>query len=662
MLRILNDLVSRLIPPDALTSPHAERQARVVIAASLIIVGAGIAYSLIYFSLGMYIGMAGALCGGGGAAITALHFSRRGDPTISAHTLGGSVYIGLVGAIIGTGGLDSPGTAWMILCPVIPSMIAGRKHGVPWVGMVAAFFAFLYVGESMGWLQPQFLPSELLNRVNDVIVPLGLAIVFFGIAWSHEVAQEAAFARIEQIGDELRQSQASLEDAHASAQLLLDTVADGLLMVDGAGVIQPGHSRAVGEFLGPPQEGATLWDFLAPHVPGFAQWVELAWEDVLAGWMPFEVTFGQLPERFVAHGRHIQVGWVPLEGPEGLERVMLVLRDVTTAVEAAAANAAQEELLSFFQHVQRDVEGTLQFVEEARGLVRSVVERHGSVAQERRWIHTLKGNTAVFRLQGMADWLHELEDRFLARGELLDEERAALHQRWTELEGRVGPLFGQASSGAVTLEPVELLTLARRIEGSEPRAELAQEVRRWTWRSVASAMHRLAERVPAIAERLHKHHTRVEVEACDIRQRPSEEWSMFWASLIHVVRNAVDHGIDAPEERADAGKPPEAVVKLAAREEPRHLIVEISDDGHGVDWTAIADQARIQGLPHETKEDLVRCLFADGLTTREEATELSGRGVGMAAVWEAANRLDGQVDVVSEAGRGTTFRFAFPRS
>jgi two-component system, chemotaxis family, sensor kinase CheA len=100
-------------------------------------------------------------------------------------------------------------------------------------------------------------------------------------------------------------------------------------------------------------------------------------------------------------------------------------------------------------------------------------------------------------------------------------------------------------------------------------------------------------------------------------------------------------------------------LRLSASKDRERVRIEVSDDGRGIDWSRLAARAAESGLPHATHQDLVAALFSDGISTRDDVTEVSGRGTGLAAVRQACEALTGQVTVRSEAG-GTTFVFDFP--
>ncbi|MWV63629.1 chemotaxis protein CheA [Halorubrum sp. JWXQ-INN 858] len=136
--------------------------------------------------------------------------------------------------------------------------------------------------------------------------------------------------------------------------------------------------------------------------------------------------------------------------------------------------------------------------------------------------------------------------------------------------------------------------------------------------------------------------------------------------LVHVLRNAVDHGIEPPAEREAAGKDPTGRVRLTAERDRDHVVIEVSDDGGGLDPDVLREKAVAEGV--ESREAVAAMddseaydlVFHPGLSTAEEVTDVSGRGVGMDVVRTTARELDGSVSVDSEPGEGTTVRFRLP--
>jgi two-component system chemotaxis sensor kinase CheA len=136
--------------------------------------------------------------------------------------------------------------------------------------------------------------------------------------------------------------------------------------------------------------------------------------------------------------------------------------------------------------------------------------------------------------------------------------------------------------------------------------------------------------------------------------------------LVHLVRNALDHGLETPEERLAAGKPETGVLEIAARHAGGKVVISVTDDGRGIDPEQVARKAAERGLiPPEAVESVnaqraVELLFTPGFSTAEQTSDISGRGVGMDAVRETIRQLGGEVHVESEKGRGTTAEIRLP--
>jgi two-component system, chemotaxis family, sensor kinase CheA len=134
--------------------------------------------------------------------------------------------------------------------------------------------------------------------------------------------------------------------------------------------------------------------------------------------------------------------------------------------------------------------------------------------------------------------------------------------------------------------------------------------------------------------------------------------------LTHLVRNAIDHGLETPAVREAAGKPPVGALRLQARQRGGNIVIEVSDDGRGLDRKRIVEQAARNGLPvpaaDAPDEEVWELIFEPGLTTAEQVTDLSGRGVGMDVVRRNIKALGGTIVLASSEGWGTTVTVSVP--
>jgi chemotaxis protein histidine kinase CheA len=138
--------------------------------------------------------------------------------------------------------------------------------------------------------------------------------------------------------------------------------------------------------------------------------------------------------------------------------------------------------------------------------------------------------------------------------------------------------------------------------------------------------------------------------------------------LMHILRNAIDHGIEHEAERLARGKPRVATLRLVAHQQVERIVVEISDDGNGIDIARVKQRAVASRLASEedvrriSDEEAVRFIFTPGFSTAAEVSDVSGRGVGLDVALVNVTKLGGKIDVLTEAGQGTTFRLDMPLS
>jgi two-component system chemotaxis sensor kinase CheA len=138
--------------------------------------------------------------------------------------------------------------------------------------------------------------------------------------------------------------------------------------------------------------------------------------------------------------------------------------------------------------------------------------------------------------------------------------------------------------------------------------------------------------------------------------------------LTHMLTNAIDHGVEPEADRLAQGKPRKAILRLIARQQGNRIMMEISDDGRGIDIESVKRRAISLRLASEDElrrmsdDQLARFIFTPGFSTREKVTDVSGRGVGLDVVLVHVTKLGGKIDIVTQAGRGTTFKLDLPLS
>jgi two-component system chemotaxis sensor kinase CheA len=370
----------------------------------------------------------------------------------------------------------------------------------------------------------------------------------------------------------------------------------------------------------------------------------------------------QLPKRFSIGSKHYRIDWTPILRDGVIEQALVMVSDVSAEYERERLESEQRDVLKVLGRVVHDKQGVLEFFDEARDLVDTITDpRMTDLTGLKRSIHTLKGNSLIFGVQTVADVCQAFEQQIEELGEPpSNEERADLRARWDMLCKTIDSLLGADRPRKLEIDDEEYEAIFHAVLRGEPHSKVARMIANWKLEPTRQRLQRIADQAHAIARRIGK--APIEVHMADNALRlDADRWASFWAAFVHVVRNAVDHGLEPLEARTAAGKTATGRLELSTRLEDDEFVVEISDDGRGIDWEAIRESARARGLPAESQADLIEALFADGLSTRREVSEISGRGIGMGAVRAACVARGGTMCVHSAMGAGTRVEFRFPR-
>jgi two-component system chemotaxis sensor kinase CheA len=505
--------------------------------------------------------------------------------------------------------------------------------------------------------------DALLTRSSTTVLAGGLVALVLG-ALVVVLFTRAVETRDAQLSDytanlekKVEERTRELDERNRGMRMVLDNVAQGLITTGLDGVMAADRSAVVDSWFGLAPPGITLSELLREKSPDYATWFALGLEQLRDGFLPTEMVLDQLPRRFTAGERTLDVAYTPIGADQQVERLLVIISDVTERLAHERAEREQRELVALFQRISIDRAGVEEFLLEAGNLVGSLRDATDPVVQA-RLVHTLKGNCAIYGLLSYAELAHRVESDMVETDEGLSaEHRHALVELWREAMGRVAALLGGARSDLVELERGELDAAIARA-GAGGGRELAELLTSWTREPVARRFERLARQADALCRRLGRPAPNVKIDSGGVRLE-SAGWLSFWASMVHLVRNAVDHGIEDPETRAAAGKPEAGTLELYARRHDGQMIIGVRDDGRGIDWERVRSRARQLGVPHASESDLVDALFADGLTTRDQAGDLSGRGVGLSALRQIVHELGGAIAVTSRSGGGTTFELTF---
>ncbi|MFZ9914759.1 MAG: hybrid sensor histidine kinase/response regulator, partial [Phycisphaerales bacterium] len=257
----------------------------------------------------------------------------------------------------------------------------------------------------------------------------------------------------------------------------------------------------------------------------------------------------------------------------------------------------------------------------------------------------------------------ELKQSLVAMEDALDAARESLHARGVSDEAFVA--LRAALGGGLRNIQSHLLTVEDAIRrGEETSTSLYHEVLSSRMRPFSDASAALPRTVRDLARSLGRD-VRLEVAGEGVPV-DRDILAQLDAPLNHLVRNAIDHGIEPAEERRARGKPAQALLRVEARHHAGMLLVRVTDDGRGIDLDALRERIVRRSLASEQmaagmdRRELLEFLFLPGFSTAAKVTEISGRGVGLDVVQTAAREIGGVARIETELGRGTTFELELP--
>lgn len=526
--------------------------------------------------------------------------------------------------------------------------------------------------------------------------------------------------QVRQRTEELEVAYGNLESMSRQIRDILQNIEQGLFVVDLEGNIQSDCSRSVHALLGMPDvTTATIGEALrlnAAQEADFKSWLALVarshqgmrWEKLTKVSPVRELEIPRPPE----DPRFLRLAYQKMsDSDRTLRKIMVMVVDETESrrveriVQAERARHENEvktivglvnnptEMLSDYLDDTRNrlewmdltVEDMVESAKRAREgyPVAPAFEPEPEILSRLfRDLHTIKGNSATYGFESLSNIAHQAEDLLEALHPPLEQRASAtlaqLGAKLAELQTafqlvldtrqRLQSATGEQNMVRIPSRRLDALKDAvasiRSAIPKEVASPLTECVRHLTDLSANQLLEKYRKMVSRVADRLGKTVQLVVVPA-DLELEPTF-FSRFDEALVHVLRNAVDHGIESIETRKASGKPPAGCITVQVERTEKETIVQVSDDGGGIRVEEVVRKAiardsiteeEADGMTREEKLDLI---FGSGISTAGEVSDLSGRGVGMSAVRDCMRDLSGTVTLTSEEGKGTRIELRAP--
>lgn len=554
----------------------------------------------------------------------------------------------------------------------------GYSGRMGFIVAVGGFSSLIYI-----WLTP-FTSLELVQTIaylNTRANPVALFVLFtlsgaigtfnlYQYGWilgQMRNAQDTISAH----ADALEQT---VSDRTSDIRNLMDNTGQGFLTFGPDFLVEPLYSKGCRTMFNRPIEGLRVEELLFPHggdpAEEFVQGLTLYFQGKSKG----SVIFDLLEKSSFSEGKYLAYEY----REASQSKILCIITDVTLIKQLADRNKAEAERQTIILRALNHKHFFSGFIDEANGLFdtlhlyETTAPLKTEVEELLRHMHTFKGNAGFFGFQATQEMAHDFEyalsDSLVLGGEIpykdfsLDLKRA-YYQELKVITDIMGKDWLEEAGGIVVprLFYDKIAKYVRTKYTHEKKlVQYLEHYRKIALKELFSRFPFIAE---ATAEKLGKRINPMVVSGGDLRVVP-ERFEALVESCIHLVNNMVDHGIEYTYEREAHQKDPAGNLEIRLDRGPDSLIMVFIDDGRGVSVTEIEKLCREKGLikPEDkpNPQTILQYLFHDGFSTRKEVSEISGRGVGLAAVRAEVQKLGGTIEVHSKIGQGTEFEIFLP--
>jgi hypothetical protein len=482
---------------------------------------------------------------------------------------------------------------------------------------------------------------------------------------------------------ELTERNLALYSITQEMEAILKSLSQAVFMFDRSGVCLPFASASCAALLGSNPPGKKFTEVLGVHFDSAGQlddWLELSFGerilfDDLVALLPLQERFGPKCD--------LEIEFKPVRNHE--EKIDSVLVVVTDRKKERDARTDANRSLVFAQKIVKlvkDRSSYLSYRLQLHEALDSVCHlKVGTPMEEitkaKRLLHNVKGASSGFGAELIRAKIHNIErlmlldfPAFVKDSEsLVEEVRMALLAFESEAEDALGKKFFR-SEDFRTLPSTVVEQFYSELQRSGADAWLVAKFKaNFLAKPLKQYFLAMNDHVQRVAASLGKKVSLLNLELPSGLCVSEERAASLMASIVHVLINAVDHGIEHGAARISLGKPEAGLIsvwgEVRASAEGDFLFLRVSDDGCGLAQAALRKRLIEAGMPSDEAmalpdEAVAMKIFSEGFSTKREATEFSGRGIGLSTVYEEVRKLGGKVSIFSKPGQGTALLFEIP--
>jgi signal transduction histidine kinase len=445
---------------------------------------------------------------------------------------------------------------------------------------------------------------------------------------------------------------------------IIDHVKSGFFTVDKQLEVEAGFTKSCYRLLGDRiKDQSSILDVLG--LEGSRRSIfQMTVQQVFADNMPEEVSLSQIPRTFRMGDSILILEGGLIRGADGKPKAILFTVNDITKLRMKQREALRSSMLI---KILKNMDAFRSFIKITRENLKHLAdpELQSRPKMASFILHTLKGNCLIFNMRAQADRIHKLEEK----GELRSEDIEALENSFQLFLNRHADILGLSWDDEhdedVVLKHSTLIHLRQELTQIGVSQEFIQFFDRWvksiTARSARSLLGPIVDDVQQLARRSGRK-VQFELQGAEVKIYSDPEKQLI-KNLVHLVRNAIIHGIEVDR----GSKSPRGSLILSFKTEKGQLEIRCKDDGHGIDRDHIVQLivekglAAVHDIENKSVSQLIEILSLEGFSTSKEVDLYSGRGVGVAAVYGAVRACHGRMDIKTEPGRGTEFIITVPR-
>lgn len=470
---------------------------------------------------------------------------------------------------------------------------------------------------------------------------------------------------------------------------LLDSLTQGFLMFNSEGECSKVYSGACQSLFEQPVEDQKVWEvfgFDSKKQESFKKWMTTLFSEML----PFEDLEPLGPKQLeYASGKILALDYYPLRDQGNIESVVVVATEITSLLLAQSQAKVEKEKADFILNLFQKKNQFAAFLAESEKLFTKV----SSIFEETEWneelrsellryLHTIKGSAAIYSLSGIPEACHELEEQVKSLSlpplseavQKMDFEFEQMRLKFKDHQSQAALILGERfmmNEKWFEISSSKALSWIEHLQNPNPESlNLLRSELKGLWLEPAGRFFTpYADLVQQIAHRLGKKLRPLEIKDHD-SMILAQDFADIFNCYVHVFRNAIDHGLETPEERLAAGKDEfgkmQVLIKALIKNGDEWLEIQVMDDGRGIPVNVLREKLiqKNPDLADSFKEmsdyNIVQHIFDDQITTKNEVSELSGRGVGLHALKMAVEESGGWIHAVSQEGRGTLIAAQIP--